>query len=136
MVGYKLTYVINFNQDAIRTIEFDYVKVKLHPDQLKFISNISKRLCGLIDAPKIAIRGIICSALQDWQINNNKNISETPNFSCQERLVAAKEIFDCAKKKLQEVLSNPDEKSDLNMLDIVFERAFKQYMEFLQRIKY
>ena len=43
-----MTYAINFNETDLKNIEFDYIKVKLNPENIKWIQGISKEVCKQI----------------------------------------------------------------------------------------
>ncbi|MFX0058061.1 MAG: hypothetical protein ACFE85_16590 [Candidatus Hodarchaeota archaeon] len=130
-----MAYAISLNREALDHIQKDYVKVMLNPIQLKVIQIFSNRLCELINIPVLAMRGIIWSALGEWQIKSNKKVSEMANYSVHERLINAKEIFNITKRRLKEILLDPSKQSEIDMLDILFEQAFKYYMNYLQRSK-
>jgi hypothetical protein len=130
-----MAYAVNLNKEALEHIQRDYVKVILNPIQLKFIQIFSNRLCELIKIPVLAMRGLIWYALREWQMKNNKTISEIANCSNHERLLSGKEIFDISKRRLKEILSNPDKQNEIDMLDVIFEQAFKYYMNYLQKTK-
>ena len=127
-----MTYAINFNQNDLKNIEHDYIKVKLNPDNIKWIQGISKELCNLISIPPLALKGIICHSLGEWQEKHNKKISEISNNPLGDKIIAAKEIFLSCKKTSKEVLQAPKDQSEL-LLDIAFERGFKTFIENLKR---
>ncbi len=62
----------------------------------------------------------------------DKPMSEIANMEISEKLTTFKEIFNIGKVRLKEMLSYPKEESEL-LLDIAFERAFKYYLQHLQR---
>jgi len=55
-------------------------------------------------------------------------------MSITDKLFATKEIFNIGKNRLKEMLSCPKEQSEA-LLDIVFERSFKFYLDYLNRIQ-
>jgi hypothetical protein len=73
-------------------------------------------------------------AISEWQLRKNKLISEIVTMSVIDKLRATKEIFNIGKDRLKEILSCPKEQSEI-LLDIAFERAFKYYLEHLNRIR-
>lgn len=127
-----MTYAINFNETDLKNIEHDYVKVKLNPDNIKWIQGISKELGTLISIPPLALKGIICHSLGVWQEKHNKKLSELSNNPIGDKIIAAKEIFLSCKKTSKEVLQAPKNQSEL-LLDIAFERGFKTFIENLKR---
>jgi len=112
----------------------EYIKLKFDPNQLKVIRDISNGLCELMDVPLLAIRGTIWRALNQWQIKNKKTISEIIDLPLNEKLIAAKEIFDIAKEKLKEIITEPIDQNE-QLLDIIFEKAFRYYMDYINRIR-
>ncbi|MFX0024814.1 MAG: hypothetical protein ACFE8M_00245 [Candidatus Hermodarchaeota archaeon] len=112
----------------------EYIKVNFNPDQLKLIQNIAKRLCELINVSIPAMRGIIWHALSEWQRKYNKSITEITKMSMSKRIIAAKEIFNIGKRELKTMLNEPKEQNEL-LLDIIFERAFKYYMEYINKLR-
>ena len=112
----------------------EYIKVSFNPVQLKLIQNIAKRLCELVNVSIPAMRGIIWHALSEWQRKHNKTINEINNMLVSEKICAAKDIFNIGKKELKAMLNEPKEQAEL-LLDIVFERAFKYYMEYLNKLR-
>jgi len=127
-----MTYAINFNEAVLKNIEYDYVKVKLNPDKIKWIQGISKEISKHISIPSLALKGIICHSLGEWQEKNNKKISEISNTPFEDIMIAAKYIFLSCKKTSKEVLQAPKDQSEL-LLDIAFERGFKTFIENLKR---
>ena len=61
-------------------------------------------------------------------------ISEIATMSMTDKLIATKEIFNIGKDRLKEMLSCPKEQSEI-LLDIAFERAFRFYLDHLNRIQ-
>ncbi|MFX1314018.1 MAG: hypothetical protein ACFFBZ_11685 [Promethearchaeota archaeon] len=112
----------------------EYIKINFNPDQLKLIQNIAKRLCELINVSIPAMRGIIWHAMSEWQRKYNKSTTEITQMSMNKRIIAAKEIFNIGKKELKTMLNEPKEQNEL-LLDIIFERAFKYYMEYINKLK-
>jgi len=127
-----MTYAINFNKTDLKNIEYDYIKVKLNPDNIKWIQGISKEISNYISIPPLALKGIICHSLGKWQEKNNKTISEIANTSLNEKIIATKEIFASCNKTSKKVLKAPKDESEL-LLDIAFERGFKNFVENLKR---
>ncbi|MFX0146152.1 MAG: hypothetical protein ACFE8E_00175 [Candidatus Hodarchaeota archaeon] len=112
----------------------EYIKLKVDPIQLKVIRDISNGLCELMNVPLLAMRGIIWRALNQWQIKNKKTISEIMDLPLNENLIAAKEIFDIAKGKLKAIITEPVDQNE-QLLDIIFEKAFRYYMNYVNRIR-
>ena len=112
----------------------DYVRNKFIPNQLKLIREISDGLCEIISIPILAMRGIIWRALDEWQVRNGKGIAEITNLSSSEKLFFVKEIFNIAKKELKIILIDPIDQNE-KLLDIIFEKAFKHYLEYVNKIK-
>lgn len=127
-----MTYAINFNETYLKNIEYDYVKVKLNPDNIKWIQGISKEISTHISIPPLALKGIICHSLGEWQEKHNKKLSELSNNPIGDKIIAAQEIFLSCKKTSKEVLQAPKDQSEL-LLDIAFERCFKTFIENLKR---
>jgi hypothetical protein len=126
--------VLNFNKEEISSLQFDYAKVNFRPEQLNLVTTISNLICEHIAIPKLAMRGTAWYAMREWQQKENKLISEIADMSGPDRLSATKQIFNIGKKKLKQMLSYPKEQSEA-LLDICFERAFKFYLEILNRIQ-
>lgn len=113
----------------------DYIRIKFNPVQLKLIQDLSKRLCELMNISKIAMRGIIWFALREWQMKHNNTIAEITCMPLNERIIAAKEIFNNCKRRMKEMLNEPKDQNEL-LLDIIFERSFKFFMEYQNRINH
>ena len=112
----------------------EYIKVNFNPVQLKVIQNIANRLCELIKVSIPAMRGIIWQALSEWQRKYNKTITEINNMPMSKKIIATKEIFNIGKRELKTMLNEPKDQNEI-LLDIIFERAFKYYMEYINKLK-
>jgi hypothetical protein len=112
----------------------EYIKVNFNPVQLKLIQNIAKRLCELVNVSIPAMRGIIWLALSEWQRKYNKTITEIDNMPMGKKIIAAKEIFNIGKRELKTMLNEPKEQNEI-LLDIIFERAFKYYLEYTNKLR-
>lgn len=129
-----MTYALNFNREELLSIQIDYAKINFKPEQLSLIKTISKLICEQISIPHLAMRSTAGFALIEWQKRENKLISEIPTMSMANKLKATKEIFNIGKERLKNILNYPKEQSEI-LLDICFERAFKCYLEHLNRIR-
>ncbi|MHA1670640.1 MAG: hypothetical protein ACTSV5_08675 [Promethearchaeota archaeon] len=128
-----MTYAINFNKTDLKNIGYDYINVKLNPDNNKWIQEIFKELNNLISIPPLALKGLICHSLGEWQEKHNKRISDISNNSLGDKIIAAKEIFVSCKKASKEALQAPKNQSEL-LLDIAFERGFKNFIENFKKL--
>ena len=128
-----MTFAIKFEEKAIRHIQRDYIQVKCNPFQLKLIKKISEAICKLIDIPILTIRAATWYALKEWQLKNNKNVTEINFLDIRGKIVAGKEIFDICKHILEEVLKEPNAE-DIMKLDIAYEKAFKIYLNVISEI--
>ncbi|NVM17497.1 MAG: hypothetical protein HWN80_07260 [Candidatus Lokiarchaeota archaeon] len=129
-----MTYALNFNKEEISSIQIDYAKINFKPEQLNLIKTISKLICEQISIPHLAMRSTAWFALSEWQKRENKLVSEILTMSMGNKLKATKDIFNIGKDRLKSMLSSPKEQSEM-LLDICFERAFKYYLEHLNRIR-
>lgn len=129
-----MTVALNFNKEEISSLQFDYAKINFKPEQLKLVTTISNLICEQIKIPRLAMRGTAWYAMREWQQQENKLVSEIATMSMIEMLSATKQIFNIGKNKLKHMLSYPKEQSEI-LLDICFERAFKYYLEHLNRIQ-
>lgn len=129
-----MTYALNFNKEEISSIQIDYAKINFKPEQLNLVKTISNLICEQISIPQLAMRATTWFAMSEWQLRKNKLISEIVTMSVIDKLRATKEIFNIGKDRLKEILSCPKEQSEI-LLDIAFERAFKYYLEHLNRIR-
>ena len=129
-----MTYALNFNREELSSIQSSYAKINFKPHQLFLIKTISKLICEQIAIPPLAMRSTAWFALIEWQKKENKLISEIPTMSMANKLKATKEIFNIGKDRLKCMLNYPKEQSEI-LLDICFERAFKYYLEYLNRIQ-
>lgn len=129
-----MTYALNFNKEEISSIQIDYAKINFKPEQLNLVKTISNLICEQISIPQLAMRATTWFAMSEWQLRKNKLISEIATMSVIDKLRATKEIFNIGKDRLKEILSCPKEQSEI-LLDIAFERAFKYYLEHLNRIR-
>ena len=126
--------MLNFNRDEIISIQIDYARINFKPEQLKLIKAITNLVCEQINIPELAMRSTIWFALNEWQINHNMPAAEIANFPISDKLIAFKEIFNIGKERLKGMLSYPKEQSEI-LIDIAFERAFKFYLDYLNRIR-
>jgi len=129
-----LTYALNFNKDEIISIQIDYARINFKPEQLKLIKVITNLICEQISIPKLAMRSTTWFALNKWQMRHNMLVAEIVNFPITDKLLAFKEIFNMGKERLKGMLSYPKEQSEI-LIDIAFERAFKFYLGYLNRIQ-
>ncbi len=128
-----MTYALNFNKDEIISIQIDYARINFKPEQLKLIRVITNLVCEQISIPELAMRSNIWFALNEWQMNHNMSVAEIVNFPISDKLIAFKEIFNFGKERLKGMLSYPKDQSEI-LIDIAFERAFKFYLDYLNRI--
>ena len=128
-----MTFAIQFKEDAIRSIQRDYIQVKCNPLQLMLIKKISKAICEQIDIPILAIRAATWYALKEWQLKYNITISELNSSDIKSKIIAGKEIFDIGKNALKQFLKEPRNENEM-ILDIVYEKAFKVYLEIINRM--
>jgi hypothetical protein len=128
-----LTFAIQFKEDAIRSIQRDYIQVKCNPLQLLLIKKISKAICEQIDVPILVIRAATWYALKEWQLKYNKTISELNSSDIKSKIIAGKEIFDIEKHTLKQFLKEPKIENEMK-LDIVYEKAFKIYLKIINQM--
>jgi len=128
-----LTYALNFNKDEIINIQIDYARINFKPEQLKLIKIITKLVCEQISIPELAMRSTTWFSLNEWQMKYNMSAAEIANFPISDKLKAFKEIFNFGKERLKGMLSYPKEQSEI-LIDIAFERSFKFYLDYLNRI--
>jgi hypothetical protein len=128
-----LTFAIQFEEDAIRNIQRDYIKVKCNPFQLKLIKKISETICEQIDIPILAIRAATWYALKEWQLKYNKTISELNSLDIKNKIIAGKKIFDIGKSTLKQYLKEPKYEDEMK-LDIAYEKGFKIFLKVLNRM--
>lgn len=128
-----MTYALNFNKDEIINIQIDYARINFKPEELKLIKALTKLICKQISIPELAMRSITWFTLNDWQRKHNMSATEIDNFPISDKLIAFKEIFNIGKERLKDILSYPKDQSEI-LIDIAFERAFKLYLDYLNRI--
>jgi len=127
-----LTYALNFREDDIKNSQIDFVRMNIKPRQLKLITEMSRYICKEISVPELAIKSAIMYVLKIWQEKNNKSISDIATMTLPKQIIFLKEIFTISKEHLKCMLLQPKEKGEI-ILDIAFERAFKFYLEYLNR---
>ena len=128
-----MTYALNFNKDEIISVQIDYARINFKPEQLKLIKVITKLVCEQISIPELAMRSNVWFALDEWQKKYNMSAAEIVNFPISDKLKAFKEIFNFGKERLKGMLLYPKDQSEI-LIDIAFERAFKFYLDYLNRI--
>ena len=128
-----MTYALNFNKDEIASIQIDYARINFKPEQLNLIKAITTLVCEQISIPKLAMRSTIWFSLNEWQMKYNMQVTEIANFPISDKLIAFKEIFNFGKERLKSMLSYPKDQSEI-LIEIAFERAFKMYLDYLNRI--
>lgn len=128
-----MTFAIQFQEDAIRSIQRDYIQDKCNPLQLMLIKKISEAICEQIDIPILAIRAATWYALKEWQLKYNKSISELNSSDIKSKIINGKEIFDIGKNTLKQFLKEPKNENEMK-LDIVYEKAFKIYLKIINRM--
>ena len=129
-----MTYALNFNKDEIISIQIDYARINFDPEQLKLNKLITNLVREQISIPELAMRSTTWFALNEWQMKHNMPVAEIVNFPITDKLKAFKEIFNIGKERLKGMLSYPKEQSEI-LIDIAFERAFKFYLGYLNRIQ-
>ena len=129
-----MTYALNFKEDEIISIQIDYAKINFNPEQLKLNKVITNLVREQISIPELAMRSTTWFALNEWQMKHNMPVAEIVNFPITDKLKAFKEIFNIGKERLKGMLSYPKEQSEI-LIDIAFERAFKFYLGYLNRIQ-
>ncbi len=128
-----LTYALNFNKDEIRRVQIDYARINFKPEELKLIKAITNLVCEQISIPELAMRSITWFTLNEWQTKHNMSATEIDNFSISDKLITFKEIFNIGRERLKDILAYPKNQSEI-LIDIAFERAFKLYLDYLNRI--
>lgn len=128
-----MTYALNFNKDEIIRVQINYARINFKPEELKLIKAITNLVCEQISIPKLAMRSTIWFSLNEWQMKHNMPATEIDNFSISDKLITFKEIFNIGKERLKDLLSYPKEESEI-LIDIAFERAFKLYLDYINRI--
>ncbi|KKN09655.1 hypothetical protein LCGC14_1044410 [marine sediment metagenome] len=124
-----LSYIINFNKEALKDTEQAYEKVKFTPEQSKLIQELSNFLYEIIKIPGLALKGTTWKALREWLIKNKKNIAEIGDMPIEEKLNAIKEIFCIGNRILKGMLKHPKDKNGI-IIDIAFEKAFKNFLNY------
>ncbi|MFX1418281.1 MAG: hypothetical protein ACFE9N_05095 [Promethearchaeota archaeon] len=127
-----LSYTINFDMEALKSTEEDYVKVKYTREQVKLINQISSVLGIIIQIPETTIKAIVWNALREWQLKNNKTIAEISEVPVDKRLNAVKEIFHLGNKILKSMLKDPKSKNEI-ILEIAFQKAFTYYLNHISQ---
>ncbi len=128
-----MTFSLNFEKEAISTLELDYVKVQIRPEQLKLINELSNFISREIEVPVLVLKGTVWKALQEWQNRNNKAISEIIKMSKAQKIMAVKQIFNLGKDCMKNLLCFPKKEGEM-LVDIIYEKSFKYYIEYLNRI--
>ena len=131
-MGIILSYTINFDMKALKNSEEDYEKIKYTANQFKLIEDISTFLCFIIKIPESSIKGIVWKALREWQLKNNMTVANIAEMPIGRKLNTVKEIFYIGKKILKRMLKDPKAKSEI-IIDIAFGKAFKYYLEYLNK---
>ena len=127
-----LSYTINFDLEALKNTENEYINIKFSIEESELIQELSNVLCEIIKIPKLAMRGIIYKAISDWQTKNNKVINDIEKMLIGKRLNTFKEIFNIGRSILKNMVNDPISQCDI-MIDIAFERAFKIYLRFINQ---
>jgi len=127
-----LSYNINFDLEVLKDTEEIYEKVNLTIEQTKIIHEISRFINQIIKLPDTAIKALTWSAIQQWQIRNNKTIAEIRELPIGKRLNAVKQIFCIGDKMLKVMLKQPKNESEL-IIDIAFEKAFKLFLDYISK---
>ena len=126
------SYVINFDESALRNIEQVYKKDICSEVQSNLIRGITKIICDFINIPELAMKGTALKALRKWEIKNNSIINAIADMPIGKGLNAVKEIFCIGKKMVKEMLSDPKDKNEI-LIDISFEKAFKFFLDYYYR---
>ena len=126
------SYVINFDESALKNIEQVYKKDACSEVQSNLIRGITKIICDFINIPELAMKGTALKALREWEIKNNNSITAIADMPIGKGLNAVKEIFSIGKKMVKELVSDPKDKNE-NLIDIAFEKAFKFFLDYYYR---
>ena len=126
------SYVVNFDESALKNIEQVYEKDKCSEVQSKLIRGITKIICDFINIPELAMKGTALKALREWEIKNNSSINTIADMPIGKGLNAVKEIFSIGKKMVKKMVSDPKDKNEI-LIDISFEKAFKFFLDYYCR---
>ncbi|MHA2281339.1 MAG: hypothetical protein ACXAC5_10840 [Promethearchaeota archaeon] len=129
------TYKVQFDEEALRSSEENYINVEVTKRQLKLIRGISNIICEFINIPELAMNATAWNALREWQIRNNMSIVEIQKMPKGKGLNAVKEIFTIGKRMVKEMVKDPIKRNE-NIIDIVFEKAFMFFLEYYSRNRY
>lgn len=128
-----MTFSLSLEKKAISTLELDYIKVQIRPEQLKLINELSNLISREIEVPILVLKGTIWRALKEWQNRNNKAISEIIKMSKAQKIMAVKQVFNLGKDYMKDLLCSPKKEGE-TLVDIIYEKSFKYYIEYLNRI--
>ena len=126
------SYVVNFDENALKNIEQVYEKDTCSEVQSKLIRGITKIICDFINIPELAMKGTALKALREWEIKNNSSINTIADMPIGKGLNAVKEIFSIGKKMVKKMVSDPKDKNEI-LIDISFEKAFKFFLDYYCR---
>lgn len=129
------SYVVKFDEKALKSSEEDYYKIEATEKHLKLIRGISKIICEFINIPVLPMKCTSWKALREWQLRKNMSIVEIPKMPTGRALNAVKEIFGIGKRMVKEMVSGSKEKSDL-IIDIAFEKAFRFFLEYYSQNRF
>jgi len=129
------SYVVNFDEEALRSIEEDYFKLKTNEKHLRLIRSISQIICEFLNIPELSMKGTSSRALREWQLKNGIPVAEIPKMPTGRALNAVKEIFNIGKRIVKKMVSESKERSDL-IIDIAFEKAFKYFLEYYSQNRF
>ena len=121
-----MAFAVGINQESLEQSIEDYKKIQLTPEQKLITETIANDLGEFLEIPEMVRKVLTWKSQQEWQLINNKTISDILDMPTNDRIVAVKELFNIGKKNLKDVLSNRKEQE--LYVDIAFEKAYKLYL--------
>jgi hypothetical protein len=125
----------SFTSEILKNNEAKSEKITNSSEKNNLIEEIYNFLSFNASIPDVPMKVILWDALNEWQAENDINIKDIKEMSKGRRLNAVKEIFNIGRNTIKNMLRTPNKKNVI-ILDIAFEKAFKYYLDYINKNNY
>ncbi len=109
-----MTVKPEFIKSEIELAERDYERLTLDPMQREKVGQLASICIKYVPIPEMAMKGFISRAMREWQVENRANFKDTLNWSKNEQIKLAKDIFEIVKITLRRFLIKKEQEPALD----------------------
>lgn len=95
------------HEKALKEAESSYATLQLEAHQKQLIENIAAGFAQRLNIGTPALKGFLWYAARDWQVQEQRPISDIPRMSPVERRKAIEKFFQCFRQQIVTVLISP-----------------------------